>query len=83
MTTVPTTPDEPLIMIVNRCVCFEKSFLELKLYADEHEADLRELRRVFKCGQGCGLCLPYLKEMLDTGRTSFPIQNHASGDSSV
>jgi bacterioferritin-associated ferredoxin len=58
--------------MITRCVCHDVTFVRLLQYAREHEgADLDALRRVFGCGSGCGLCVPYVRAMLRTGRTSF------------
>lgn len=64
-------------MPINRCVCFDVRFAELKAYAQQHlGCDVAELRERFGCTRGCGLCLPYVQAMLETGRTSFsPLEN--------
>ncbi|MHC5005031.1 MAG: (2Fe-2S)-binding protein [Planctomycetota bacterium] len=59
-------------MPVDHCVCRHVSFVRMKEYAEEHPgAGLPQLQQVFGCGQGCGLCIPYVRAMLRTGRTSF------------
>ncbi len=60
-------------MQVDRCVCFEVRFETLKAYADRHGSDLDALTAHFGCGRGCGLCVPYIRQMLETGRTSFDL----------
>lgn len=70
-------------MEVDRCVCFEVTFDRLKRHADEHGGGYEQLRREFNCGRGCGLCIPYIRRMLRTGETSFPVDTPASADSSV
>ncbi len=60
-------------MKVDRCVCFDVSFARLRAYADEHRCGLEELTARFGCGRGCGLCVPYLKRMLETGQTAFDL----------
>lgn len=59
-------------MAIDRCICFDVSFAQLKEYAREHGCGLDELRARFGCGRGCALCLPYINAMLATGQTSFP-----------
>jgi bacterioferritin-associated ferredoxin len=49
---------------IDRCVCMERSFEELKRIAREQRCDFDELRRRTGCGMGCGLCVPYVKAML-------------------
>jgi bacterioferritin-associated ferredoxin len=47
------------------------TFERLLPLARERQWDLEDIRRVTLCGAGCGLCRPYLREMLKTGRTVF------------
>lgn len=61
-------------MTVTRCVCFDVTFSTLKKYAHDNKAGLEELRVKFGCGRGCGLCIPYIKEMLVTGKTALPVK---------
>lgn len=58
---------------VDRCVCFDVSFAELKTHADRTGCDLDGLTARFGCGRGCALCVPYIRRMLRTGRTSFEV----------
>ncbi len=60
--------------MVDRCVCFDVSFRRLKQLADERNADFDELQRTFGCGRGCGMCVPYIREMLRTGETVLPLR---------
>lgn len=62
-------------MPVDRCVCHEISLAQLKRYAQEHDCDFAELKARYGCGSGCGLCEPYVKAMLRTGRTSFDVDD--------
>jgi len=50
------------------CACFDKSFAELK------ESGLDTLEKIaerYRCGTKCGLCRPYIQQMLDSGETTF------------
>lgn len=58
---------------VNRCVCMDVPFAELIRLQREAGADLAELQRKTRCGQGCGLCLPYIKVALMTGQPRLPV----------
>lgn len=60
-------------MQVDRCVCFDVSFERLKRHADAAGADFDRLQERFGCGRGCGLCIPYIRRMLETGETSIPL----------
>lgn len=55
---------------VRRCVCFDKTFAELK------EAGVRSVEEAaerFGCGTNCGTCRPYLRKMIETGETAFAV----------
>lgn len=64
-------------MCVDRCVCTHTTLAELKAHADHTGADAATLRETFGCGAHCGLCLPYVQAMLETGRTEFPVLSSA------
>jgi len=36
-------------------------------------AGLEELQRITGCGTGCGMCVPYIKVALKTGRVRLPV----------
>lgn len=58
--------------MVNRCVCFEKSFSEMKKLIDKHHiTTVDELKKFFIFGENCRTCLPYVELVLSTGRTEF------------
>jgi bacterioferritin-associated ferredoxin len=48
------------------------TFAAMHKYAQRHGCGFEELRSKFGCGRGCALCVPYIKEMLRSGQTSFP-----------
>ncbi|MBL9119334.1 MAG: (2Fe-2S)-binding protein [Phycisphaerae bacterium] len=56
---------------IDRCVCTDCTFEELKELAAKKNLDFRALSRASGCGMGCGLCTPYIKVMLATGETVF------------
>jgi len=59
-------------MRIDRCVCHDVSFEELRRHATAcGESSFRELQKKFGCGSTCGLCAPYVKCMLRTGQTVF------------
>lgn len=59
-------------MSVNRCICHDISFAEIREIADrENLSTIEELRKENICSISCKLCEPYIKEMLKSGRTSF------------
>jgi len=64
--------------MVDRCICFSRTFSELKSLADEHRlSDLASLQSVAEFGRRCGLCKPYVLRMLESGRTVFPVMGSA------
>lgn len=52
------------------CVC---AGIPFKAMADSGATTLDEIRNEFGATLGCGLCLPYIKKMLQTGETEFAI----------
>jgi bacterioferritin-associated ferredoxin len=60
--------------MVTRCVCFDVSFERLKALAlAEGITDIEALGERIEFGQNCGLCLPYIRLMLETGDTAFAV----------
>jgi hypothetical protein len=59
-------------MRIDRCICFDRSFEELKRAADaEGIASLDVLQERVEFGLQCELCHPYVRRMLRTGETWF------------
>ena len=59
-------------MSVNRCICHDVSFRDIKETASEKGIySLEQLREEGICSTQCKLCEPYIREMLRTGQTSF------------
>lgn len=59
---------------VRACICYPHSFAEIKRLAGESGwTTVPEITETLGCGSGCGLCRPYLRKMLETGRTSFAV----------
>ncbi|HOJ03885.1 MAG TPA: (2Fe-2S)-binding protein [Bacteroidota bacterium] len=60
--------------MVDRCICFDRTFAELKTAAEQAGVwDVEALQRVVPFGLRCGLCKPYVERMLCTGRVVFPV----------
>ena len=59
-------------MPVDRCVCLNVTFAQLKDDAKVNCRTFDDLRSRYGCGSACSLCVPYIKAMLITGQTSFP-----------
>lgn len=59
-------------MNIDRCYCFDLSFEDLKRVAQETGVTSVEgLRRHVTFGENCQLCHPYVRCMLNTGKTAF------------
>lgn len=59
---------------VTKCICFDRSFEEIKqISKEENTLDLDKLIEKAEFGQGCQMCLHYVKKMLLTGQTEFDI----------
>ena len=58
---------------VDRCVCRQVMFAELVRLHRETGAGFEELQRRTTCGTGCGMCVPYIKVALATGRVRLPV----------
>ncbi|MFT5143286.1 MAG: bacterioferritin-associated ferredoxin [Rhodothermales bacterium] len=67
-----TSPTDTRHMLIERCVCHAITFKDLKLVSEQEDVtDLEALQKLREFGTGCGLCKPYVREMLRTGRTEF------------
>jgi bacterioferritin-associated ferredoxin len=62
---------------VDRCVCRNVLFAEALRLNRETGADFDEIRRRTGCGSGCGMCVPYLRVALATGRARLPVMSEA------
>lgn len=64
-------PSSRPAVLVDRCICRNRSFSELLSEARAKEWDLATLIRETGCGDQCGLCRPYLRRVLAIGQTAF------------
>ncbi len=59
-------------MRIDRCYCFQRTFAELKAIAQQRKVtSLEGLQQQVAFGLRCRLCLPYVRHMLQTGKTVF------------
>jgi bacterioferritin-associated ferredoxin len=56
---------------IDRCVCLQTPFARLLPLARTHGWTVTDIGVATGCGTRCGLCRPYLREMLMTGTTVF------------
>ncbi|MEO0483717.1 MAG: hypothetical protein AAF138_08825 [Planctomycetota bacterium] len=61
-----------MTMTVSRCVCFNTTFEELWQELCRGRS-LAEVHLSSGCGAKCGLCVPYIRLMAQTGQTEFPV----------
>lgn len=58
--------------LVTKCICHSREFSKIKEYAEEHGlTTVEELQSQKFCSCGCGLCIPYIDLMFETGETEF------------
>lgn len=58
--------------LVNRCICHDTSFEEIKEHSEKNGfTTVKELQVEGLCITKCKMCAPYLELMLKTGETSF------------
>lgn len=69
----PHGPIHPEPTPVDRCVCHQVTFRELLRIHRETGADLAGLQQRTRCGTSCGMCLPYIRIALETGRERLPV----------
>ena len=59
-------------MTARRCVCYNIEFTTLKEIVDRKKVTtINELREEKEFGLSCGFCIPYVEEMMKTGKTEF------------
>jgi len=56
---------------IDRCVCYDVRFTDLKRALDERPRTNEEIRAEFGCMDCCGMCRPYIERMRETGETVF------------
>ncbi len=58
---------------VHKCVCHDLEFARLKDLAHAMDLDFDALCAWSGCCTGCASCEPYVRLMLETGRTRFAV----------
>jgi len=62
--------------MVDRCVCFNITFSEMKEIAAKNKVKtITELKKYIVFGENCKLCIPYVELILKTGETKFEPMN--------
>lgn len=58
--------------LVNRCICHSRNFSDIKKHAEEKGyTEIKELQAENYCSNSCGLCIPYVEMVLESGETEF------------
>lgn len=65
-------------MRVDRCICQNYTLADLAVIARGAASGLTDIRAQTGCTTRCGMCLPYVLLMLETGKTSFPLLSEAA-----
>ncbi|MBX3364634.1 MAG: hypothetical protein KF866_07705 [Phycisphaeraceae bacterium] len=67
-------------MPVDRCICHDVPFDHLLRLSREVGDNFQTLSSLTGCSTGCGMCKPYILEMLRTGQTRLPVLSPAQVD---
>ena len=60
--------------MVDRCVCYDTTFAEMKSVIDEHGLNsFDELKNYVTFAENCRLCVPYAELVIKTGKTKFEV----------
>lgn len=59
--------------LVTRCVCFKTTFADWLRIKRANGWTLEQCAAELQCGEGCGLCKPYLAIVEATGQTEIPV----------
>ncbi|MDP6891386.1 MAG: (2Fe-2S)-binding protein [Phycisphaerales bacterium] len=60
--------------MVDRCVCHDISFADILTWSSQRErTTLDDIREHFGCGESCGTCVPYIRQVLGTRQCSIPL----------
>jgi bacterioferritin-associated ferredoxin len=69
---IARVPDGFVTYKIAKCLCFGRSFDELKQIAARNEVQsVESLQEHVQFGLNCMLCHPYVRRMLRTGQTVF------------
>jgi len=59
-------------MLIDRCICYNIKFTDVKKIMDENGfKTIEEVQSVVDVSKNCKLCRPYLEKMIQTGETEF------------
>lgn len=59
-------------MLIDRCVCYNVKFAEIKKIMDDNGfTTIEEVQSLIDVSKNCKLCRPYIEKMMETGETEF------------
>lgn len=62
-------------MIVDRCICCDKTFKHLLELGEKNSASVNEVCKSTGCGGRCGMCLPYIYKVFMTKNPRVPLMS--------
>lgn len=63
--------------MVDRCVCYEIKFSAMKDVLYKHGLKTTdELKQCMVFGENCGICIPYINLVFETGKSTFDVINY-------
>ncbi|MCU0689224.1 MAG: hypothetical protein MUE97_05740 [Phycisphaerales bacterium] len=65
--------------MVDRCICYNVPFSEVASLAKSGQS-FDAISETTGCCQGCGMCEPYVRVVIATGRVSLPVLTRAQAD---
>ncbi len=68
--------------MVDRCICYAVPFVEIARRAKLGKS-FEVISADTGCCRGCGMCEPYVKVVVATGRTSLPVLTRAQSEAIV
>jgi len=57
--------------MIDRCYCYQKMFAEIVALAKNNNWNLENIQEHLLFGKKCGLCMPFIRDAIKTGRTEY------------
>lgn len=71
----------PGITMVSRCICCNQEFSHVLAVArDRGCSTVAELKEHLHVSAKCGLCIPFIQKVIETGETVIPLMNQEESD---
>lgn len=59
-------------LVVHKCICYDVEFARVAELAKGGK-DFEQISQETGCCQGCGMCEPYVRYVIESGRVSLPV----------